>query len=133
MTPIEKLKQLRSEIVEMSIKGALITILCKDGKFRDYKIKDYAKLCVYVEAMRAQSKATINIAMEYDSDLIQVSKHNSICDVCKNYDGKVFSISGNDPDFPYYDDFIPAHPNCKHTTTVIFREIIDKYGVEKYK
>jgi hypothetical protein len=133
MTPIEKLKKIREEIVEMATKGAIITILCKDGKLRNYKIKDYAKLCVYTEASRAQAKATVNIAMEYDSDLIQVSDHNTTTPQCELYEGKVFSISGKDPDFPYYDDFIPVHPNCKHTITITFREIIEKYGVEKYK
>lgn len=132
-TPFDELKELRSELIEESIDGERITIIDKNGNPRNYKIKDYSKMCVFTDAIKSQAQATVNIAIDVESDLIQVSRHFTNCDICSEVEGKVFSISGNDPDFPIMDFDLPLHPNCKHTLTVIFREIIDKYGVENYQ
>jgi len=132
-TPIDELEALRAELIEESIDGERITIVDKNGKPRKYKIKDYAELCVYTEAIRAQADATVNIAIEVESDLVQVSNHFTNCEVCAEIEGRVFSVSGNDPDFDPYDFTLPLHPRCKHTLTVVFRELLEKYGVENYQ
>ena len=132
-TPIEELKELRAELIEESIDGERITIIDKNGKPRNYKIKEYSKMCVYTEAIKSQAKATVDIAIEVESDLVQVSRHFTNCDICSEVEGKVYSISGNDPDFPFMDFELPLHPNCKHTLTVVFRELLEKYGVKNYQ
>ena len=40
MTPIEKLKELKAELIEMSIDGEYVTVIDKNGKPRNYKIRD---------------------------------------------------------------------------------------------
>lgn len=132
-TPFDELKELKSELIEESIDGEHIIIQDKNGKPRKYKIKDYAKMCVFTEAIKSQADATINLAIEVESDLVQISRHFTNCEICQQYEGKVYSLSGNDPDFPLLEEQPPYHPNCKHTLTVTFREILEKYGVENYK
>lgn len=132
MTPIEQLKALKKELIEDSIDGYYITVIDKNGKPRNYNLRGYAEMCVYTEAINAQAEATVNIALENDSDLVQVSDHSTICPICIPYEGKVFSISGKDTDFPMLEQQPAYHPRCKHTLTVTYREILEKYGVEKY-
>jgi hypothetical protein len=133
VTPNEELKILREELLDESIDGERITIIDKNGKPRKYKIKDYAELVIMDNAMKAQSNATINVAIEVESDLVQVSHHYTICDICKEIEGKVFSISGTDPDFPPFDFEFPPHNRCKHSITVVFKEMLEHFGLEKYK
>ena len=127
MTPIEKLKKLKKELIKQSIDGEYITIIDKNGKPRNYKIRDYAEMCVYTESMTASSQATVNIAVDNDGDLVQVSNHNTICPICQQYEGNIYSISGTDKEYPFYDNYIPAHPRCKHSLTVVFKEILKFY------
>jgi hypothetical protein len=46
---------------------------------------------------------------------------------CTAYVGKVFSLSGNDPDFPPLDSVPgggpPFHPNCSKSTAPFIREL----------
>ena len=132
MTPNEKLKELKAELIEESIDGEYITVVDKNGKPRNYRIMPYAEMCVYTEAIHSQAQATVNIALENDSDLVQVSDHATICPICAPIEGKVFSISGNDPEFPPLDFELGLHPGCKHSLTVVYREILEKYGIENY-
>ncbi len=139
MTPLEELKIFKSELIEESIDGERITIIDKNGKDRKYKIKDYAEMCIYSNAMESQADATINIAIEVESDLVQISRHYTNCQAkspyinCQDIEGKVFSISGNDPDFPALYFNLPVHINCKHTMTVVFKEMLERFGLENYK
>jgi hypothetical protein len=133
LTPQEELKKLKAELIEESYDGEYVQVIDKNGKPINYKIKYYAEMCIYTEAIRAQADATVNIAIENETDLVQVSTHFTNCDICGPIEGRVFSISGNDPDFAPVDFELPLHPNCKHTLNVVFREILEKYGVEKYQ
>jgi hypothetical protein len=133
LTPQEELKKLQAELIEESIDGEKVVVISKKGKPIEYKVKYYAEMCIFTEAIRAQADATVNIAIENETDLVQVSNHYTNCPICAPIEGRVFSISGTDPDFDELDFELPLHPNCKHTLNVVFRELLEKYGVEKYQ
>lgn len=126
-------KNLKDKLKKQLEDGKIITIIDKNGKPRNYNIRDYAELVARTKLINAQAQGTLDIAREVNQDLVQVSSHNTECEVCGPIEGRVFSISGNDPDFDPLDFEFPLHPNCRHTLTVIFREIIEKYGVENYQ
>ncbi len=62
----------------------------------------------------------IRQAIAHDTDLIQVSSHNTVCDICQRFEGKIFSITGADKRFPMLTDVPPFCDNCRHSIHVTF-------------
>ena len=120
-------------LLKKAIDGKYITVIDKNGKPINYKPRYYAELIARTKTREAQSISTINSALEYNTDLVQVSSHNTNTPICLEYEGKVFSITGEDKDFPTIDQFPPFHINCLHSITPIFKEVIERRGIDKYK
>ena len=95
--------------------GGLIQINGGDGKVRSYKPETYASLIVRTRLREAQTQSTINAAKEAQMELVQVSVHENACPVCQKYQGKVYSISSSNGDFPDLEVHPPYHPHCGHT------------------
>lgn len=119
--------QVRKKLLE-----SLIEELGKDSMIqagsKKYSLKTYSELLARTKIREAQSYATLNVAMDSGSDLVQVSSHNTRCPICIEYEGKVYSISGKDKDFPALLEQPPYHPNCLHSLTTIFKEIMNIRG-----
>jgi hypothetical protein len=116
------LEALRAELGE--------EFIIKAGSKR-YTLEYYAELLARTKIREAQSQAVINTAVSVGSDLVQVSSHNTTTPICIPFEGRVFSISGTDKDFPPLTDSPPFHPNCLHSISVIFKEIIEQRGMLK--
>ena len=98
---------------------------------RNYDPKKYAELVTRTRMREAASEGTINMSLEYGSDLVQVSVHehnDRPGDTCPEYAGKIYSISGNDPDFPPLIESPPFHPNCKHVLLPVVKEALQIRG-----
>jgi hypothetical protein len=48
------------------------------------------------------------------SDIVQVSNHGTTTPICKQYEGKIYSLTGKTPGYPVLPQRAPFHPNCKH-------------------
>jgi len=48
------------------------------------------------------------------SDVVQVSSHGTTTPICQQFEGKVYSLTGNTPGLPVLQQRAPFHPNCKH-------------------
>jgi hypothetical protein len=80
---------------------------------RNYQPKNYAELLARTRTREATSQGTINTCLRYGVDLVQWDVHTEICEYCQQYAGRVYSISGSDPNFPMLKENPPLHPNCK--------------------
>ena len=103
--------------------GSLLNI---NGRY--YRIGPYSKLVARTEMRRAQSDAVKNASKQYNSDLVEVSDHGTLTDICKPYEGNIYSISGNSQKYPYLDTDPPYHPNCMHYLIPTSAEAIDFEG-----
>lgn len=83
------------------------------GPFK-YTPQYYAELVARTKFHEAQSMAALTQANNYDTDLIQISSHNTTTEICQQYEGKIYSISGKDKRFPVLIQVSPFHPNCLH-------------------
>lgn len=92
---------------------------------RMYKPRYYAELVTRTKFHETQSNGTIFTALNYGTDLVRVSSHNTTTEICQQYEGKVFSISGASKQFPYLFEEPPFHPNCLH---LLFPEFIEGYS-----
>jgi len=82
---------------------------------RMYNLGAYARMVARTTLREAQTQATLDQCATYENDLVEVSDHNTDCDICLEYEGNVYSLSGNDPEYPVLDEQPPFHPNCKHS------------------
>jgi len=92
------------------------------GKYWD--ARKYAKLVARTELRKAQTEATKDTCKQYENDLVQVSSHGTVCDICIPFEGNVYSISGHDLEFPPLTDDPPYHPHCDHSIHPTSREAI---------
>jgi hypothetical protein len=126
-------KRLKNELLEKAIDGKYITITDKNGKQRNYRVDTYAEMVARTKLNEASSQAALNAASVAGTDLVQISSHNTNCEICAPFEGKIYSISGNNKDFPKLDEAPPYHPNCLHILTPVFEEGLEADGTyDKY-
>jgi len=93
------------------------------GKFWD--ARKYAKLVARTGIRKSQTEATKDLCRQYENDLVEVSDHNTECEICMEIEGNVYSLSGKDPDYPEMPMEFPPHPQCQHNITPTSREAIE--------
>ncbi|HPN57483.1 MAG TPA: hypothetical protein PLD92_11610, partial [Candidatus Omnitrophota bacterium] len=102
----------------------LITI---NGK--NYLPEAYSRMVTRARFMEASNTASVNSALQYGIDLVQVSVHSGSCDLCDPFQGKIFSVSGTNPDFPVLEERPPYHPNCRHVLLPVTKEYLTAKGL----
>jgi len=98
---------------------------------RKYNPAYYAEMIGRVKFHEAQAQGALITCANYDTDIIQVSSHNTTTEICMPFEGKIFSISGNDKRFPPLDDIPPFHPNCLHNLYPYFESAMEATGTTK--
>lgn len=84
---------------------------------RMYRADYYAELVARTRTREAQSAATLDVCLYAGEDLVRISKHNTSTPLCKEFEGKTFSVSGRSDQYPKLDRTPPFHPNCQHVLT----------------
>ena len=87
-----------------------------NGKY--YNVQKYAELVARTKTRAAVTQGSINRYIEAEQDLVMITRHGSKCDICRYYEGRVFSISGTSDRYPALSQVEgggpPFHPNCLH-------------------
>lgn len=83
---------------------------------RNYQANKYAEMVVRTTAREAHSEAVKQRLQENNMDLVEVSRHTDTDgpDICNDYEGKVFSLTGKTDGYPVLPLSPPFHPNCRH-------------------
>jgi len=95
---------------------------------RNYRPSSYSELLARTRTREATTQGTINTALYYRMDLVQLDAHLEICSYCQQFSGRIYSISGNHPDFPMLKEKPPFHPNCRCVLLPITEESIKERG-----
>lgn len=95
---------------------------------KKYKPSYYAQMVGRVKFHEANAEAALMTAANYDTDLIQVSSHNTKTTICLDFEGKIFSVSGKDPRFPPLTEVPPYHVNCLHLLNPTFEGAMQIQG-----
>jgi len=82
---------------------------------RMYNLGSYAEMVARTTLREAQTQATLDLCATYENDLVEISDHNTDCALCEQYEGNIYSLSGNDPEYPKLEEETPFHPNCQHS------------------
>jgi hypothetical protein len=99
------------------LKGRIIGHKTIDGK--ELGIADYIQMVAITAARNSFNEGSINRAVEQKEDLVLISREirPNTCDVCREWAGKIVSISGKSKEYPALDTAISQgllHPNCIH-------------------
>ena len=99
-----------------------------DKAGRKWTLSDYCNMCTRTTARQAEVAAVLTAD---DHDLWQIVKIGSTCPVCAPLEGRVYSKSGTNPDYPplslafgkvdpagaesLENTYLNIHPNCLHS------------------
>lgn len=99
-----------------------------DRAGRRWSLHTYGSMVLRTTSRQAEVLATLT--KDPAQDLYKISSHNTTCKLCAPYEGRVYSVSGTDPDFPALVDafgkmdptgpnslansWLNIHPNCLH-------------------
>ncbi|MFF2909999.1 phage minor capsid protein [Paenibacillus sp. NPDC057934] len=80
---------------------------------------------------KAHVTGTENMAVQNGRDLVYINYVGITCSLCAKYQGRVYSISGNDKRFPKLDLRPPYHSHCVHSMSVWIEEYTSAEEVEQ--
>ena len=103
-----------TKIIKEDLGDRGFTVLLDRGGHK-WNLKNYSEMLARTHLIKANNEATINRALEFDIDIMEISDHGTACPICIPYEGKKFSISGNSKKYPKLEIQPPYHPNCKHS------------------
>jgi len=127
-TVTQSVKRLQGELLKKSLNGQYITVINKNGDPMQFKVSTYSDMVAKTKLIEAQTQAVVNTTAGLGEDLVQVSSHNTETAYDAQFEGKIFSLSGNDPDFPIATDLPPFHPRCKHSISTVIKEGLEADG-----
>lgn len=100
-----------------------------DKAGRNWSLHTYCSMVTRTTSRQAEVMAVLTA--DPSQDLYQISRHGTTCGLCAPYEGRVYSKSGNDPDFPPLADafgkvdpsgpntlantWLNIHPGCLHS------------------
>lgn len=86
---------------------------------KNYNAKDYSEMVVKTESRAAHSQSVVNRLTDNNHDVVEFTSHGGSCDICNEYDGNKYSLTGATPGLPVLspDEYPPIHPRCQHLVT----------------
>lgn len=123
-------KQMQRNLVQMLEEKDIAAIeYMRGGKKCYISLSSYAELVARSTAHEARNTANINLGVRIGNDLVKMSEHWGACPICTPYQGRVFSVSGANPNYPYLYDtpwsnmYQNFHPRCRHVLTQYIEEL----------
>lgn len=123
-------RQIRARTIAGQLTGQSIQKIAKDVRSvlgdqgfsvlidrggRQWSLKSYADMLVRTHIIKSANEGSINRYLSYGLDIVQISTHTGSCPICQQYEGKIYSISGESKEYPKLDITPPYHPRCRHT------------------
>ena len=125
----QTIKELQNELKESLIDKGIGGITDKRGRVIPFTV--YAELLARSIIAETQNTSVLNVAKEYEKDLVKMTEHKTACPTCQKYEGKIYSISGKDKRYPklktipgFNKGYNNIHPRCRHRISVY----IEKYN-----
>jgi len=116
---VSRRQALKDAIIELSQKQ-ITGMIYKNGTHMPAD-KYLAGVIQYYQR-KAHVDGSINRIQENGVDLVYVNKVGITCDLCAQFQGRVYSISGNDSRFPRLEKKPPYHSHCVHSTSAWIEE-----------
>ncbi|HKL42867.1 MAG TPA: phage minor capsid protein [Clostridia bacterium] len=91
----------------------------EDSIGRKWDPERYVRMYSRTRSRELQTQGIENRMNDYGFDLVKISEHVDVdgMDICNDYEGNVYSLSGDHPNYPALLERPPFHPNCAHVMT----------------
>ena len=115
-----------NEFVNTLLREGVTAFVDKAG--RNWSLHTYANMVCRTTSRQAEVLAVLTA--DEKQDLYQISSHGTTCEICAPLEGRVYSRSGKDPNFPplalafgkidpngaddLTNSYLNIHPNCLH-------------------
>lgn len=121
----QAVKDAVSELLENDITG----IIAKNGA--RIPADKYMANVIHYHMRKAHVEGALNKSADVGVDLVYVNKVGITCDICAKYQGRVYSVSGQDDRFPRLEARPPYHGHCVHNLTPWVEEYHDELDIKK--
>lgn len=131
------LRKIRRYIKGVLQEEGLAAITDKGG--RNWQLDNYADMLFRTKVVEARSMGLTNRMVENGYDLVQVSDHIGECPLCRPWEGKILSLTGDSKGYPTLQKAIADglfHPNCRHAINALIPSLARRtkaYDPEKGK
>ena len=108
-------KNIREDLAKRGITGFV------DKAGHEWDMRRYAKVLAQETTNQSFRQGTINRFQEKGHDLVRLSSHSGSCPRCTPYEGRTFSLTGSDKEFPSLDEARASgvfHPGCMHVISL---------------
>ncbi|WP_018135437.1 phage minor capsid protein [Acaricomes phytoseiuli] len=92
-----------------------------DRSGRSWEMGAYAEMSVRTASMNAYLQGTVDQITDFGEDLVIISNAPEECRLCRPYEHRVLSISGNSPERTSLEEARNRglfHPNCRHSMSL---------------
>ncbi|MCM3573291.1 phage minor capsid protein [Mesobacillus subterraneus] len=121
----QAVKDAVAELLENDITG----IVAKNGA--RIPADKYMANVIHFNMRKAHVEGSINKQTEAGFDLVYINKVGITCDRCAKYQGRVYSLSGEDKRFPKLEVKPPFHGWCVHSSSAWVEEYHDELDIKK--
>jgi hypothetical protein len=118
----------KDAIAEINLKG-ITGIVAKNGA--NIPADKYMANVIQYHQRKAHVEGVINRLIENKRDLVYINSVGITCDHCAKYQGRVYSLSGDDNRFPKLEKRPPYHGHCVHSASAWVEEYHDELDVKK--
>lgn len=97
-----------------------------DNAGRSWNLASYSEMATRSATGRAAINGHIQRMQDNDRDLVMVSQHGEECELCRPWEGRVLSISGEHDSYPSLAEAEAEglfHPNCAHNLSAYIHNL----------
>ena len=105
LTTQEIAKVFSDRLKSGAIDGKALNI---NGKI--WGVRDYSNMLARTAVADAHSAGVVDSGVE----LVEVSSHGTTTEICKKYEGNIYSVNGDSSKYPKLEASPAFHPNCLH-------------------
>ena len=108
------------DIINKDLLDNKVTVV-KYGNGAQMPVDKYATMLARTTRAETENLSMIQQALREGIDLVECDIVSPTCDICSVYQGRVYSISGNDSRYPalyktaFKSGYSIIHPNCRHS------------------
>lgn len=129
-TRIEATQRALNQFADRGIK-TFTTRPDRNGRRRTYDMATYSEMVMRTQIGQASLQGHMDKLQSIGFELIQVSDHAEECPLCRPWEGKILTISGNSPDHPSLAEATAQglfHTYCGHRANSYFEGITKPLG-----
>src|SRR5690625_1152160 len=113
-------RQLSQRLMNEFVKEGVTGIARSDGA--TMRLDTYSEMLARSQTLNASRQGNLNRLQERGNDLVLISEHYRCSNLCENYQGRIFSLSGESEEYPALEEATEPseeghlfHWNCRHT------------------